>query len=205
MMLTNPRALPIAFLLALTTTPAAASALLIEGALDGKALRILVDTATSQADVTLGEARHRVDLEADEAQLVETDGTLGEHETLEASDRGPKPEIEAWGPGPMIAGHASVYHVMTLDETICGELLISPWMKPFVSPAIEALAILERIKGEHDIKAATLDGPCGKLPFSSYAAAGWPLMAGGLNQPVVTTETISFDYDPTERDLTWMK
>lgn len=204
-MLTNPRVLSTVFLLALATTPAAAAALLIEGDLDGKALRILVDTSKSEAEVTLGQARHRVELDVDKAQRVETDGSLGKQEVVRASGSAPTPEIKPWGPGPMIAGHASVYHVMTLGETICGELLISPWMKPFVSPAVEALAILERIKGDHDIKAATMDGPCGALPFSSYAAAGWPLMAGGMNQRIFTTETISFDYDPSDTELTWIK
>jgi hypothetical protein len=201
---TNPRALLTVFMLALATTPAAAAALLIEGDLDGKTLRILVDTERSQAEVTLGEAHHRVDLDAARAQRVRADGSLGEKETAGAKAAAPTPDIKPWGPGPMIAGHPSVYHVMTLGDEICGELLISPWMKPFVSPAVEALAILERIKGDHGIKSATLDGPCGRLPFSSYAAAGWPLMAGGMKQRLFTTETISFDYTPSATELTWV-
>lgn len=204
-MLTMPRVLSTAILLALATPPAAAAALLIEGDLDGKALRILVDTERAKADVTLGGNRHRIDLETDEAQAVRTDGSLGEQEIAEDATSSPIPDIKPWGPGPMIAGHASVYHVMTLGEKICGELLISPWMKPFVNSAVEALTILERIKGDHDIKSATIDGPCGALPFSSYAAAGWPLMAGGMNQRLFTTETISFDYQPGGDELSWTR
>ena len=41
----------------LATSPAA-SALLIEGVFSGKALRIVVDTETSEAEVTLGRKRH---------------------------------------------------------------------------------------------------------------------------------------------------
>jgi len=204
-MLTSPRVLSTVFLLALTATPAAAAALLIEGDLDGKTLRILVDDSKSEAEVSIGETHHRVNLDADEAQLIEADGTLGKQEVVREMDGAPTPEIKPWGPGPMIAGHASVYHVLMLGEKICGELLISPWMKPFVSPAIEALAILERIKGDHDIKSATIEGPCGALPFSSYAAAGWPLMAGGVDQRLFKTETISFDYEPNQQELTWTK
>ncbi len=202
-MLTKPRVLSTVFLLALAATPAAAAALLIEGDFDGKTLRILVDTTTSQAEVTLGETHHRIDLAADKAQAVGTDGSVGNQEVAEAASVTLTPQIKPWGPGPTIAGHASVYHVITLGDKICGELLISPWMKPFASPAVQALAILERIKGDHDIKSATLDGPCGALPFTSYASAGWPLMAGGMNQRVFTTETISFDYDPSDTELTW--
>ena len=203
LMITIPRVLSMVLLLTLATTPAVAAALLIKGDLDGKTLRILVDTNTSKAEVTLGEVRHRVDLEADKAQAVRTDGTLDRQEVAEQAGTKPILQIKPWGPGPMVAGHASVYHVMTLGDEICGEVLISPWMKPFVSPAVEALAILERIKGDHDIKSATLDGPCGVLPFTSYAAAGWPLMAGGMNQRLFTTESISFDYDPSGDELIW--
>ncbi len=197
------RILSTMLLVTLAATPATATTLLIEGKLDGKILRILVDTEEAKAEVTLGQGHHRVDLDAVKAQIVHTDGTLADQELAEQNGTMPVPQIKPWGPGPMIAGHASVYHVITLGDQICGELLISPWMKPFVTPAVEALAILERIKGDHDIKDATLDGPCGALPFTSYAAAGWPLMAGGMNHHIFKTETISFDYDPSGDELTW--
>ena len=195
-------------MLAFSTTSAgmatqnARSALLIEGSFDGKALRILVDTAKAQAEVTLGDDHHRVDLASNAAHRVEADGSVEEMEVM-AEQGAPQPEIKPWGPGPTIAGYPSVYHVMTLDEEICGELLVSPWMKPFVDPAVQALAILERVKGESGVKSTGLDGACGALPFSSYAAEGWPLMAGGIEQPVFTTEKISFDYEPNGDELRW--
>ena len=203
LMITIPRVLSMVLLLTLAVSPVAAAALLIKGDLDGKTLRILVDTNTSKAEVTLGQVRHRIDLEADKAQAVKTDGTLHQQEVAERANPKPTLQIKPWGPGPTVAGHASVYHVMTLGDEICGEVLISPWMKPFVSPAVEALAILERIKGDHGIKSAKLDGPCGALPFTSYAEAGWPLMAGGMNQRLFTTESISFDYAPSGDELVW--
>ena len=186
---------------ALTTSPAA-GALLIEGVFSGKTLRIVVDRETEEAEVTFGEKRHVFDLGSGEAHRIEADGTLRPAE-LAATEAAPRPEIQAWGPGPTIAGHASVYHVMTLDEEICGELLISPWMKPFIDPAIEALSILERIKGEGGILETGLDGACGDLPFSSYALTGWPLMAGSIDEPIFTTRQISFDYTPSGDELTW--
>ena len=92
---------------------------------------------------------------------------------------------------------------MLLDNEICGELLVSPWMKPFVDPAVQALSILERVEGEGDIKETGLEGACGELPFSSYAMAGWPLMAGSVDQPIFKTEAISFDYTPRGDELSW--
>ena len=179
-----------------------AGALLIEGVLSGEALRILVDTEASEADVTLGDRRHFLDLDAKKAHRIGADGTLHAAELL-AREAPPKPEIQPWGPGPSIAGHASVYHVMRLGDEICGELLISPWMKSFVDPAVEALSILERVEGEGGIKRTGLDGACGDLPFSSYAAAGWPLMAGSIDRPIFETMAISFNYMPSGDELTW--
>lgn len=181
-------------------TSEALGALLIEGVFSGKALRIVVDEETAEADVTLDGKRHVLDLDAGEAHRIEVDGTVHLAE-LSAKELAPLPEIQPWGPGPSIAGHASVYHVMRLNEEICGELLISTWMKPFIDPAIEALSILERIKGEGGIKSTGLDGACGDLPFSSYALTGWPLMAGGIEQPIFRTKAISFNYRPNGDEL----
>ena len=183
----------------LATSPAA-GALLIEGVFAGKALRIVVDKETAEAEVTFGGRRHVMDLQTGQAQRIEADGTrrTADIETREAA---PKPDIQPWGPGPTIAGYPSVYHVIRVEDELCGELLISPWMKPFVDPAIDALAILERIRGEGDIRQTGLDGACGKLPFSSYAMAGWPLMAGGVDRPIFKTEAIEFDYQPTDGEL----
>lgn len=194
--------------LALTTTsaglaaPSAKSALLIEGYFDGQSLRILVDAEKAQAEVTLGEDHHRIDLALEAAKKIAADGSIREEEVM-ASGSLPTPEIKPWGPGPTIAGHPSVYHVMTLGDEICGELLVSPWMKPFVDPAVQALSILERIKGDAAMKSTGLNGACGALPFSTYAKTGWPLMAGGIEQPIFKTESITFDYVPKSGELTW--
>lgn len=185
----------------LATSPAS-GALLIEGVFSGKALRIIVDEEAAEAEVTLDDKRHFLDLAADEAHRIGADGTVSLAE-LSAKATAPKPEIRPWGPGPTIAGHSSVYHVMRVDGEICGELLISPWMKPFVDPAVQALAILERIKGEDGIKQTGLDGACGDLPFSSYALTGWPLMAGSIDEPIFRTEAISFNYQPSGDELSW--
>lgn len=183
-------------------TPTAQSALLIEGDFAGRTLRILVDNAESKADVTVGGHRLWINLAEQTAHRVQADGSTRE-EPLGAVPRSPSPQIKPWGPGPSVAGHPSVYHVMTIGDQICGELLVSPWMKPFVAPAVQALAVLERVKGDVGVRITGLDGACGTLPFSSFAAAGWPLMAGGMNRPIFRTETISFDYQPRGDELAW--
>ena len=181
-------------------TPQAAGALLIEGVLSGKALRIVVDEVSAEAEVTLGEDRHFLDLAAGKAHRIDADGSIHVAE-MAAGEASLKPEIVPWGPGPSIAGYSSVYHIMQLEGDICGELLISPWMKPFVDPAVEALSILERVKGSSGIEPSGLEGACAELPFSSYAQAGWPLMAGSMDRPIFKTENISFNYEPRAGEL----
>lgn len=185
------------------TTSEAAGALLIEGVFSGKALRIVVDEEAGEAEVTLDGKRHFLDLDTGEAHRIEADGTVHLAE-LSAKKSAPQPEIQPWGPGPSIAGHASVYHVMRLNDEICGELLISTWMKPFIDPAVEVLSMLERIKGEGGITSTGLEGPCGDMPFSSYTMAGWPLMAGGIERPIFKTEAISFSYSPSDDELSML-
>ncbi len=207
-MTTAPTALAAVLALGLATSSAslatspAAGALLIEGRLAGETIRIVVDAEAEQAEVMVGRERHRVDLAADKAQRVAEDGRVSE-EVLAPETGSQAPEIQPWGPGPTIAGHPSVYHVMSVGDEVCGEVLISPWMKPFVGPAVEALAILERVKGEGGIAPIDLDGPCGKLSFSSYAALGWPLMAGSVDRPIFETESIDFAYVPRAGELAW--
>ena len=53
--------------------------------------------------------------------------------------------IERFGPGPMIAGNASTYHVLFDEERVCAEAMLSGWMTPFVDPAVRALALLEQL------------------------------------------------------------
>jgi hypothetical protein len=47
--------------------------------------------------------------------------------------------VTPWGPGPVVAGHATVYHVITYNDEICAEMLVSGWMQPFMAPVVQAL------------------------------------------------------------------
>jgi hypothetical protein len=95
----------------------------------------------------------------------------------------------------VLAGHVTTYHVLFVGEQVCAELMVSGWMTPFVDPAIRALALLEAL-------APTGDDACGQIPFATYAAAGWPMMAGKLDRPTIETTRIAFDYKPADGELT---
>jgi len=177
--------------------PPAAAAMLAEGEMDGQALRLVVDREAGRALVSVGGRRSLVDLQAGHVYLSEGVGGM---QRVHARYRpgygeGPDYEIAPWGPGPMIAGHASFYHVVTLDGQICAEVLISGWMKPFIEPAAQALSILEQLHRPR------IEEPCARIPFATYAAAGWPLMAGKIDHPIFTTSSIRFDYQPAGDEL----
>ena len=111
-------------------------------------------------------------------------------------DQPPPYRIERFGPGPIVAGQAGTYHVLFLDERICAEMMVSAWMLPFVDPAIRAIALIQQLRGQDR------DDPCTEIPLTTYAAAGWPLLAGKSDQPTLITRTIAFDYIPRPDELT---
>ena len=45
------------------------------------------------------------------------------------------------------------------------------------------------------------DDPCQRIPFTTYAATGWPLIAGKIDHPTIETLKIAFDYRPQPDEL----
>jgi hypothetical protein len=45
------------------------------------------------------------------------------------------------------------------------------------------------------------DDPCQKIPFTTYATTGWPLIAGKIDHPTIETLKIAFDYRPQPDEL----
>ena len=103
--------------------------------------------------------------------------------------------IERFGPGPIVAGQASTYEVLFLEDRICAETMRSEWMLPFLDPAIRAIALIQ------DTPGARPADPCARIPFATYAAGGWPLIAGKSDRPTLVTKTIAFDYAAVPDEL----
>lgn len=153
----------------------AAGGVLLEGELNGVPLR-----------VELGPDPHRALLTVDGAPRLMT---------LDGHDLRPPAEyrLSRWSSGPPIAGYGTDYHVLTLDATICGEVLAASWMKPFLQPAVEAITRMQQA----DSRLVPVDRPdCGAIPFASFATNGFPLMAGWRDAPVFVTTKLRFDYAP---------
>ena len=196
------RVLPIALFAAVCWSLAppapAKSAVLIEAEKAGQPLRLVVDRAQQRVLLTTGASRALVDLAGGAIYLQQADGPA---RRVPARYRPGYVEpagyrVERFGPGPMVAGHASTYYVLFDEERVCAEAMLNDWMRPFVDPAVRALALLEQLSAP-----GTGDAACAAIPFATYAAAGWPLMAGKADRPTFVTKAIRFDYQPSPGEL----
>jgi hypothetical protein len=86
--------------------------------------------------------------------------------------------------------------VLFADDRICAETMRSSWVLPFLDPAIRAVGLIQQTldRGAAD--------PCGRIPFTTYAAGGWPLLAGKADRPTLVTSAIAFDYAASPAELT---
>ncbi|MCB1885640.1 MAG: hypothetical protein KDG89_16880 [Geminicoccaceae bacterium] len=177
--------------LALAFAPRAEAGILVQATLEDVPLRLEMGGDASKVLAVVDGGHRLVDL--GEGAVWFLDGAarrvpvsgLGDGSTL-------KPySLRRWSEGPMIAGHSTGYNVMQLGETICGEVLTSPWMMAFLKPVKLAIELLQRV--EPRLRAKARQG-CGRIPFDAFAKNGWPLMAGWKDAAVWRVETIAFDH-----------
>ena len=189
--------LALAWLLLLA--PAAArGAVLIEMTVGAAPLRVVIDRPQQRVLIAEGERQTWFDLNAGLVYHRAGDGPARRAHARyrPGHDRPPPYRIERFGPGPIVAGQASTYQVLFVDERICAEMMLAEWMRPFVDPAIRAMASIQQLRGGH------AEDACGGIPLATYAAAGWPLLAGKADHPTLATRTIAFDYTPGPEELT---
>ncbi|MGH6904707.1 MAG: hypothetical protein ACREIR_18425, partial [Geminicoccaceae bacterium] len=176
----------------------ARGAVLIEMTVGTEPVRVVIDRPQQRVLITSGDRQTWFDLGAG---LVYHRAGEGAAKRAHARyrpghDRPPAYRIERFGPGPIVAGQASTYQVRVVDDRICAEMMLSAWMRPFVDPAIQAIALLEQLRGVQEADS------CAGIPLATYAAAGWPLLAGKSDRPTLATRTIAFDYALGPDELT---
>jgi hypothetical protein len=171
------------------------AAALIEARINGAPVRLVADRAANRVLLEAGKTRALFDL-AGGSVYVGDGGAVQRVHARYRPGHGDLPyRIERFGPGPVIAGFVTAYHVLFVGEQVCAELMTVGWATPFVDPAIRALAMLEALE-------PLSDDPCHKIPFTTYAATGWPLIAGKIDHPTIETTKIAFDYQPRPDELT---
>ena len=174
----------------------AQAAVLIEATKHGEPFRMVVDNERQRALITAARGESLIDLAQGEL-YVRGPGAIARKMPVPAPAAlaGTAYRVEPWGPGPVMSGHATVYHVISHGDEICAEMLVSGWMTPFVRPLVEALDLLE------DLSGTPRGYGCGRIPFAIYAAAGWPIIAGKLDHLVFETHELRYDYQPHAREL----
>jgi hypothetical protein len=170
------------------------AAALIEARINGTPVRLVADRTSDRVLLVAGATRALFDLAGGSVYLSEG----GAPRRIYARYRpgyGELPyRIERFGPGPVIGGYVTTYHVLFIDQQVCAELMTVGWMTPFVDPAIRALAMLEGLGQD-------AADPCEKIPFTTYTATGWPLIAGKIDHPTIETTKIAFDHEPPHGEL----
>jgi hypothetical protein len=188
------RLLLFAALLLFVPSSLAEAAILIEARKDRESLRMVIDAGAQRALIASARGRSVIDL-ADNRIYAQSAGGGARQLPVAADGALGGYRVTPWGPGPVIAGHATVYHVITYRGEICAEMLVSGWMQPFLAPVIQALDALE------GPPAPAQASGCGRIPFSVYAAAGWPMLAGKIDHLTFETRAIRFDYEPLPGEL----
>ncbi|HEX2478074.1 MAG TPA: hypothetical protein VHK45_02270 [Geminicoccaceae bacterium] len=190
--------LPVLISTLLLMPAAAHGATLIELRAGGEPLRLVVDRPQQRVLIASAARRTWFDLNGGFVYHLEGAGPARRaHARYRPGHDRPAPyRIERFGPGPVVAGQASTYEVLFVDDRICAEMMLSEWMRPFLDPAIRTIALIQQTLG------AERADPCATIPFGTYAAAGWPLMAGKSDHPTLETRTIAFDHEAAPEELT---
>lgn len=182
--------------LVLLTAGDARAGILVEGLFNGQQLRAELGSDRNLVLVSVAGTRHLVDINSQ--YIYPMDGAGGAPvQAAIADDIGSllPYTLRKWSAGPQVAGHASTYHVLQVDEQICGEVLASAWMTRFIEPIIRSLELMQRV----DASLRPVDREnCGVIPFTVYARNGWPLMAGWIDEAAFLTETVRFDHHPDD-------
>jgi hypothetical protein len=185
----------LAALLILAPSTAVDAAILIEARKQRDPLRMVIDAEQQRALIATSRGQSVIDLER---HRIYVRGAAGARQMPIQGAGGAALggyRVTPWGPGPVIAGHATVYHVISYYEEICAEMLVSGWMQPFMAPLVQALDLLD------DMPAPAQASGCARIPFAVYAAAGWPMLAGKIDHLTFETEAIRFDYAPEPGEL----
>lgn len=174
----------------------ARAGMLVEALFNGKPVRVETGTDRNLVLVSTGTTRHLVDVQRQHVYAL--NGAAGQPIRAALLDDGARMlpySLKKWSAGPQVAGHASTYHVLQVGERICGEVLASDWMTPFIEPITRSLELMQRVEPAlRPIDRAE----CGAIPFAVYARNGWPLMAGWVDDAAFLTQTVRFDHYPDD-------
>jgi len=176
--------------------PAARAGMLVEALFDDVPLRLETGSDHGRVLVTVAGEHYLVDLAPQNVYRLDGGAPTLIRAGLADDGASALPYVlDHWSAGPPVAGHASTYHVLQIDEQICGEVLASAWMTPFLEPVVRSLELMQRVAPA--LRPVQRES-CGAIPFTVYARNGWPLMAGWRDEAAFLTQTVRFDHYPDD-------
>ena len=184
-----------AALLALGLGGPAVAGTLVELRIEGVPLRLESGADPDRLRARLDGRDYLVDLV--QGTVTRTDGRPAALAALGERAVGMLYGLEPWGGRRLsIAGERASYLVLKLGETTCGEVLAASWTRPLIGRLVRAVELLQRLD---DRIRPRERGRCGAVPFSAYAAKGWPLLAGWSDRAIVETDRIDLVHPVEER------
>ena len=133
----------LAVLLILAPSTMADAAILIEARKQRDALRMVIDAEQQRALIATPRGQSVIDLARNRIYVRQAPAARGRSRSAGRRRGAGAYRVTPWGPGPVVAGHATVYHVITYHDEICAEMLVSGWMQPFMAPVVQALDLLD--------------------------------------------------------------
>lgn len=115
-----------------------------------------------------------------------------------ADDR-PDLHVPGWEPAMSIAGHATFYHPVFMNDRLCGESLVNHWMKPFAETLLTAIDVAMLI-AEHRL-AGGAPVICAKARPSAFASEGLPLLIASHDRKLFETMELRFDHALSEEQI----
>lgn len=179
---------------------AADAAVLVETRVGRHEVRIISDAALNRVRIEGPGGAQLVDLDSRTVYLFGPEGQtqkvrLG---TARASARAPDFIVEKLGPGPRIAGHATMRFRVRAGEKVCAEIAANLLLGEKLRPVMAAFELLDQLNGA--LKGDNRSD-CERVPFRRYRRIGWGLRVTDVNAPRIETIAVTFDFEPAPDDL----
>ncbi len=179
---------------------AADAAVLVETRVGRHEVRIISDAALNRVRIEGPGGAQLVDLDSRTVYLFGPEGQtqkvrLG---TARAGARAPDFIVEKLGPGPRIAGHATMRFRVRAGEKVCAEIAANLLLGEKLRPVMAAFELLDQLNGA--LKGDNRSD-CERVPFRRYRRIGWGLRVTDVNAPRIETIAVTFDFEPAPDDL----
>lgn len=188
--------------LSLTVLVAAAdAAVLVETRVGKQDVRIVSDATLNRVRIEGPGGAQLVDLDSRTVYLFGPEGQTQKVRLAVTGAAAPAPDfiVEKLGPGPRIAGHATMRFRVRAGDKVCAEIAANLLLGEKLGPVMAAFELLDQLNGA--LKGDNRSD-CERVPFRRYRRIGWGLSVTDVNAPRIETIAVTFDFEPAPDTLT---